>query len=109
MSISRGGRYRVTFDVDGNAYQVEDPNGTVIDHPINRGSSYVLDFDSGRLNGVHIEGADFDETEQVQFDDLGSPITPMGIPWIAGPDASSRDLTQTVCVEPVTGTITLGD
>ena len=73
MAITRGRFYRVTFDSAGQSYQVEDPDGTVIAHPVNKGLNYVFDFDGGRLDGVQIDSADFDGTAQVRFDSLGSP------------------------------------
>ena len=110
MAISRGGRYRVTFDVAGNAYQVEDPNGAVIDHPITKGSPYVVDFDGGRLSGVEIASADFDGTAGVQFDSLGSPYRATEEALDSGVlTLRIGDRTETVHVEPVTGMITIGD
>jgi prepilin-type N-terminal cleavage/methylation domain-containing protein len=110
MAISRGGRYRVAFDVGANAYQVEDPNGDVIDHPVIKGNSYVFDFDGSPLDGVHIESADFDGTTEVQFDSLGSPYNGGGAPLNSGViTLQAGAMTQTIRVEPVTGFITVDD
>ena len=110
LAISRGGRYRVTFDVAGNAYQVEDPNGAVIDHPITKGSPYAVDLDGGRLSGVEIASADFDGTAGVEFDSLGSPYDGNGDVLDSGVlTLQMGDWTRTVHVEPVTGMITVDD
>ncbi len=111
MAISRGVQYRMTFDVAGNAYQVEDPNG-VIGHPINKGQPFVFDFDDGRLSGVQITSADFDGAGQneVAFDSIGSPYNAAGAPLDSGVlTLRMGDWTRTVRVEPVTGVISVGD
>ena len=110
MAVTRGRRYRVTFDAVGESYQVEDPNGVVIAHPVNLGFNYVFDFDGSRLDGVQIVSADFDGTNQVQFDSLGSPHNGGGGPLNSGViTLQAGSLTQTIRVEPVTGVITIHD
>ena len=112
MAITRGRVYRVTFDEAGESYQLEDQDGAVLAHPVNKGFNYVFDFDGSRLDGVQIEGADFDGTTmtQVRFDSLGSPYNGDGDPLNSGViTLRAGAWTQTIRVEPVTGIITLDD
>jgi type II secretion system protein H len=110
MAITRGRFYQVTFDVAGEAYQLEDQDGTVIAHPVNKGFDYVFDFDGSRLDGVEIDSADFDGTTQVRFDSLGSPYNGDGTPLNSGViTLQAGAWTQTIRVEPVTGIITIDD
>jgi type II secretory pathway pseudopilin PulG len=78
MSISRGQRYSVVFDSANEQYQIAEPNGTAIAHPVKIGHPYVVNFrNDSRLSGVDIVSADFDGASTVGFDYLG-------IPWSVG-------------------------
>ena len=113
MAVSRGRPYGVTFDADAERYQVEEGNQvthiwTVIDHPVNKGFDYVTNFNEGRLDGVQIVSTDFDGTNQVRFDHLGSPHDGDDNPLNSGVITLRADsFTQTIRVTPVTGVITI--
>jgi type II secretion system protein H len=110
MAITRGRFYRVSFDSTEQNYQLEDQDGAVIAHPVNKGFNYEIDFDSGRLDGVQINSVDFDGTTQVRFDSLGSPYNGDGSPLNSGViTLQAGTWTQTIRVEPVTGVITIDD
>ena len=117
MSISRGRRYSVVFDAANETYEVQDPNGAVIEHPVNKGLNYEVDFaNDGRLDQVEIDSANFvgnSTSSTISFDYLGSPYSG---------GASSNDqlnsgtitlqaggITKTVTVEAVTGFISVSD
>jgi len=113
MAISRGQRYAVVFDTANESYEIRDVNNVVIEHPIKKGSNYVVDFTSdGRLDRVDITGANFDGFAKITFDYLGSPYsgnagaTAMNSGTIT---LEAGDLTKTVTVEPVTGFISVSN
>ncbi len=111
MAISTGQAHSVVFSKTNETYQIEDPNGNVIDHPVNKGFSYVVDFRSnGRLNRVDIVDANFDLTSRVVFDYLGSPFNGSNNPLNNGVvTLQAGGVTKTVSVEPVTGFISISD
>lgn len=102
MAISRGQNYSVVFDQAGESYQIEDQNGNVIPHPVKKGFSYIVDFQSdGRLSKVDITGVNFGATASVTFDSLGSPDNGGTVSLQAGGPAA------TLTVEPITGYISI--
>jgi prepilin-type N-terminal cleavage/methylation domain-containing protein len=110
MAFTRGHVYRVTFDAGAGRYQVEDPNGAVVLHPVNQGSSYIVELGGGRLDGVQISSVSFDGTAQVRFDALGSPYNGHGTPLNSGViTLQAGSHSQTIHIEPVTGLITIDD
>jgi prepilin-type N-terminal cleavage/methylation domain-containing protein len=114
MAISRGQYYSVVFDETLEKYQVEDPNGDVVSHPVNKGSSYVVDFkNDGRLDRVDISSAAFDGGQRVTFDYLGSPYGgALGslLPLNSGSVVlQGGGVTKTVSVEAVTGFVSISD
>ncbi len=113
MAISRGQPYSVVFDKTTETYRIVDQAGTVIPHPVKKGFNYVIDFrNEGRLDQVEIYDANFDSTNKVTFDYLGSPYNGSATP---GPLNSgvvtlrSGTMTRTVSVEPVTGFISVSN
>lgn len=112
MAISRQKNYSVVFNTANDYYEVHDPNG-IIGHPVKKGFDYKVDFNSdSRLNKVVIDNADFDSSNTITFDYLGSPYSGSGTlnPLNSG-EISLRagDFTMTVSVEPVTGFISITD
>jgi prepilin-type N-terminal cleavage/methylation domain-containing protein len=112
LAIGTGQRHSVVFDAANETYQIfrVTPTGTEpVLHPVKKGSLYIMDFRTdGRLDQVTIAGADFDATETVSFDYLGSPRN--GVPT----DLNSGVITlqaggvsRTVSVEPVTGFVSI--
>lgn len=110
MAISRGKYYWVVFDSAAESYQIEDANG-VIAHPVKKGFSYVISFaNDSRLDSVDISSVNFDSTNTVKFDYIGSP-------WNgndpSGPLNSGAVILQagsglmTINVEPVTGYVSI--
>lgn len=110
MAISRQKIYAVVFNKSTESYQIEDPNG-VIDHPVKKGFKYVVNFSSdSRLNRVDIFDADFDGTNTVQFDYLGSPHNSSNGALNSGViSLQAAGITKTIRVEPVTGYISIGN
>ncbi len=108
MAISRGTKYSVVFDPANESYQIEDSNG-VIGHPVKKGFDYVVNFATdSRLSRVDISSVDFDTTETVKFDYLGSPFNASDNPLNSGAvNLSAGGSTMVVNVEPVTGYITI--
>jgi prepilin-type N-terminal cleavage/methylation domain-containing protein len=111
MAVSRGQTYSVVFDKNAETYQIQDPNGNVIPHPVKKGFNYVVDFrQDGRLSQVNIVDADFDLTSQVKFDYLGSPFNGSGTPLNSGVvTLQAAGATRTVTVQPVTGFVTISN
>ena len=108
MAISRGQVYSVVFTTGTESYQIEDSGG-VIDHPVRKGSTYVINFaNDSRLSRVDITSAAFDATSTVQFDYLGSPFDGTGGALNSGViTLTAGGSTMTINVEPVTGYITI--
>ena len=102
MAISRGQNYSVEFDTSTDSYRIKDQNGIVIQHPVKKGFTYVIDFQNeSRLNRVDITTAVFSADQVVVFDCLGSPDS--GGTVVLQADGT----TKTVTVEPVTGFISI--
>ena len=102
MAISRGQNYRVVFDKNADNYRIVDQSGTVIQHPVKKGFTYIVDFrNESRLSRVDITNANFNGTQTVEFDPLGSPLYGGSVNLQAGA------VTATVSVEPVTGFISI--
>ena len=112
MAISRGRIYSVVFNDAGESYQIEDVNGVIM-HPVNVGSTYVVNFaNDSRLDQVDITSANFDATPTVMFDYLGSPYNAggLGSPLNSGVvSLSAGGSTLNVNVEPVTGYISISE
>jgi prepilin-type N-terminal cleavage/methylation domain-containing protein len=112
MAISRGQRYAVVFDSANETYEIQDPNGAVIAHPIKKGShQYIVDFaNDGRLDRVDIVSVDFDSGNTVRFDYLGSPYNQANTDLNSGTvTLQAGGITTTVTVEPVTGFISVSN
>jgi len=109
MAISRGQNFSVVFDEAAESYRIEDQDGGVIAHPVKKGFDYVVDFrNERRLNKVDIADVDFDGTDEVKFDYLGSPYNGSGNPLNSGVvNLQAGGTTARVNVEPVTGFITI--
>lgn len=102
MAISKGQNYKVVFDKDADSYKIVDQNNNVIQHPVKKGFTYVVDFQKeSRLDRVDITSAVFDTDQTVVFDCLGSPDS--GGSVVLQADGT----TKTVTVEPVTGFISI--
>ncbi|HPS54948.1 MAG TPA: GspH/FimT family pseudopilin [Sedimentisphaerales bacterium] len=104
MAISRGQQYTVVFDEAAESYQIEDSSGAIIDHPIRKGSAYKEQFGgTSGLKKVGISDADFNDTDMVTFDSIGSPDNGGTVTLIAG------GRTINVNVEAVTGYISISN
>jgi len=102
MAISRGQNFYVVFDEINDSYQIEDQYTNLIEHPVKKGFKYFIDFQNdGRLNSVDITNVDFNATQRVRFDCLGSPDN--GGTVILQADGNTKMIT----VEPVTGFISI--
>ena len=116
MAIGRQQNYSVVFDTVNNSYEVCDSSGTVIPHPVNKGTDYVMNFSlDNRLDKVGISSVDFDpgSSSSITFDYLGSPYSGTGT---SNPLSDGRIVlleaggtTVTVTVEPVTGFISVSN
>ena len=113
MSISRGQSYSVVFDEGAESYRILDQNSNLIKHPVKKGFDYIVDFSGdSRLSKVDLVDADFDGTEIVKFDYLGSPYSFDGTTTKPLLNSGSITLqagtmTLTVNVEAVTGFISV--
>lgn len=114
MAISRGQNFSVVFDETTESYQIFKDQGGIlvpIEHPVKKGFDYKVNFSSdSRLNRVDIFDADFDGTNTVQFDYLGSPLKGNGTALNSGViSLRAAGVTKTIRVEPVTGYISIGN
>lgn len=108
LAISHSGVYRVSFNLSQNYYQVMNSFGTVVDHPVKH-QDFIVDFDAlGDLDRVKIDSANFDGSNELRFDYLGSPYNGNG----CGSALNSGTITlkagsveMGITVEPVTGMI----
>lgn len=109
MAISRAQYFSVVFDKNTESYWIEDQSGNVLPHPVKKGFDYVIDFQNdGRLNKVDIADVDFDGTNEVKFDYLGSPWNGSSTPLNSGViSLQAGGTTTTVIVEPVTGFVSI--
>jgi prepilin-type N-terminal cleavage/methylation domain-containing protein len=102
MAISRGQNFSVVFDENTDSYRIEDQDSNIIAHPVKKGFDYVIDFQNdSRLNKVDITNIDFNSTQRVQFDCLGSPDNAGTI------SLEAKGTTVRIIVEPVTGFISI--
>ena len=100
MAISRGQNYSVQFDKDTDSYQIVDQTGAVIQHPVKKGFTYIVNFQNeSRLNRVDITSVNFNGTQIVTFDCLGSPSNTS----TGSVNLQAGGITTTITVEPVTG------
>jgi prepilin-type N-terminal cleavage/methylation domain-containing protein len=107
LAISKGQNFSVVFNKDTETYSLRDQDAAVIPHPVKKGFDYIVDFRK-ELNKVDIVDADFDNTNQVKFDYLGSPYNADGNPLNSGVVMlQAGGTTVTVNVEPVTGFISI--
>jgi len=108
MAVSRGQVFSVVFDKNTESYRIEDQNGNVIAHPVKKDQDYVVNFQNEGLEKVDIVDVDFDSTNEVKFDYLGSPYNKNGSPLNRGRvTLQAGTTTATVTVEPVTGFISI--
>ncbi len=109
MAISRGQRYSIVFDKNTESYSVQDQAGAVIAHPVKKGFNYIIDFrNDSRLNKVDIADVDFDGTNEIKFDYLGSPYNGNDNPLNSGIiNLQAGSTAATITVEPVTGFISI--
>jgi len=104
MAISRGQNYSIVFDDSTESYNIKDQSDTVIPHPVKKGFPYTIDFQNdSRLNKVNITGVNFNSTDSVTFDCLGSPDNGGTI------SLNANGATATITVEPVTGYISISN
>ena len=121
-SISTQQPCQVVFDTSGEAFELQDAAGNVIDtnvNPVIGGSDdalvgrYRVAFsENAHLSRVEIVSADFDGSQTVWFDSLGAPyggtIVSFPAPLTSGSvTVGVGDTTATVGVEPVTGRLTV--
>ena len=110
MAIARAQNFSVVFDSSQESYQIEDSTGTVIAHPVKKGSNYVVNLPGEGLDKVDIVNADFDSTAIVKFDYFGSPYNGNDSPLNSGViTLQTGGVTITIAVEPVTGFISIAN
>lgn len=108
MSIATGRNHRVAFSTASNAYEVQDPNGNVILHPVSKKSYSVSFSDDGRLDQVTIQNALFGGVGEVRFDYLGTPYSSAAALNSDGVvTLQAGGATRTVTVKAVTGFISV--
>jgi len=102
MAISRGQNFSVVFDENTESYRIEDQDNNVIPHPVKKGFDYVINFrNESRLSKVGIANVDFNTTQRVKFDCLGSPDNGGTV------SLEANGTTATITVENVTGFISI--
>jgi Tfp pilus assembly protein FimT len=108
MAISRQRNYSVVFDPADGCYEVHDHNGVIIKHPVTK-LDYKVDFSGdSRVDNVVIENADFDSSDTITFDYLGSPYSGTSNPLNSGTiSIRAGDFTMTIRVEAITGFISI--
>jgi len=110
LSISYPGLYSVDFS-PANGYQVLDPGGSVVTDPANMAVGRTIDLSLPRYQGLVLSSADFDGTDQVYFDSLGTPYQADGVTGLVL--AGSVTLTdkdgasRTISVQPGTGKVSI--
>ncbi len=117
LAISRGHRYAVVFNAGAAGYQIEDLSKAVgalyriVDHPVRMGFKYIVNFATdSHLSQVNIVDANFDTTNAVSFDYLGSPFNGGGANLNSGVvTLRAGSITRTVSVQPVTGYISISN
>ena len=111
LAVTYQKNYSVVFDTANEAYQIEDENGTIIDHPVRPGSEYVVSFKTdSHFSRVNIATAAFNSSmyHSVIFDYLGSPFDTTGAELNTGRVTLQADtFTIYVDVEPMTGYVTI--
>jgi len=108
MAIARGQKFSVVFDKDTDSYSIKDQTGSVIEHPVKKGSNYIIGFRDKGLDKVDITDVDFNGTSTVKFDYLGSPYDADTSPLNRGViKLQAGGKTITITVEPVTGFISI--
>jgi len=111
LAVTHQQEYSVVFDTGNEAYEIQDQSGTVINHPAQTGSQYVVDFETDdNFSRVNIATVVFNSpmNHTITFDYLGSPFDGDGNPLNSGIITLQADtFTITVDVEPVTGYVTV--
>jgi len=102
MAISKGQSFSVVFDKTAESYKITNQDGGTIRHPVKKGFDYIVDFRSdSRLDKVDVAEVNFNGTNAVKFDCLGSPDNGGFILLDAG------GINVKIEVEPVTGFISV--
>ncbi len=111
LAIGTGQRHSVVFDDGAETYRIVDANGNVIKHPVKKGFDYIVSFSTDkRLGQVNIFRADFDGSQTVSFDYLGSPYNGAAGGLASGVvTLQAGGVTRTVTVEPVTGFVSISN
>ncbi|MBN2375548.1 MAG: prepilin-type N-terminal cleavage/methylation domain-containing protein [Sedimentisphaerales bacterium] len=113
VSISTKNQYQVVFDTANNSYSVCDAAGNVIKNPVFVNELYQVDYDNDdRRKNLSLVTADFDGTNTVWFDQLGSPYagaisaspTTMNSGTIT---VQAGDKSMNITIEPFTGRINI--
>jgi Tfp pilus assembly protein FimT len=111
LAINSRQYYSMIFDHDDQSfmYKVCDSEG-IIDHPLRAGLPFEVHFSQDRRLRQILGKADFDSTQAVTFDYLGSPYSGTGTrtPLLSGQIFMQfGKLKLTVYVEPVTGYVSV--
>ncbi len=113
VSISTKNQYQVVFDTGNNSYSIQDAAGNVINNPVFVNQLYQVDYNNDdRRKNLSLVTADFDGTNTVWFDQLGSPYagtisaspTTMNSGTVT---VQAGDKTMNITVEPFTGRINI--
>ena len=109
LAITRQQNYYIVFNTSDNSYQIRDKDGIVIAHPVNSGKNFEVSFSNdSRLGRVKIKSADFDSSNTLFFDYLGSPYSGSSNPLNSGEVVLEADsCSLTVSIQAVTGYLTI--
>ncbi len=109
LSISTGRNYRVAFSTTQNEYEILDPDGASVQHPVTKKERYLVSFgEDARLDQVTIQNAVFGGGSEVRFDYLGTPYSSASALNSNGVvTLEAGGATRTVTVKAVTGFISV--
>ncbi len=111
LAINSQQYYSMIFDHDDESfmYKVCDSEG-IIEHPLRAGLPFEVHFSQDRRLRRILGKADFDSTQAITFDYLGSPYSGTGTqtPLLSGQIfMQAGELKLVVYVEPVTGYVSI--
>ena len=108
LAISRQKNYSIVFNVTGDTYKIQDKDSRTINHPIT-GKLYSVSFaNDSRLSRVEIISVDFNDSDVLTFDYLGSPLDEESGPLNLGEIILDADgYRMKISVQAVTGYLTI--
>ncbi len=111
LAINSRQYYSMIFDYDDQSFMYKVCNSEgIIEHPLRAGLPFEVHFSRDRRLRRILGKADFDSTQTITFDYLGSPYSGIGTqtPLLSGQIfMQAGELKLAVYVEPVTGYVSV--